>query len=57
MTLSPGFAHALNETICVQPLRAFDPEECTSAVPRIFLDYSTTVDRLTLAAVKTMRIA
>jgi hypothetical protein len=53
MTLSPDFTHALNEAIRAQALRAFDPEECTSTISRIFLDYSTTVDRLALAAVKT----
>jgi hypothetical protein len=54
MTLSPGFTRALNQAIRAQALRAFDPDECTSAISRIFLEYPTTVDRLKLAAVQTM---
>jgi hypothetical protein len=54
MTLSPGFTRALNAAIRAQALRAFDPDECTLAISRIFLEYPTTVDRLKLAAVQTM---
>jgi hypothetical protein len=54
MTLSPGFTRALNEAIRAQALRAFDPQDCTLAISRIFLEYPTTLDRLTLTTVRTM---
>jgi hypothetical protein len=54
MTLSPGFTRALNDAIRAQALMAFDPEECTMAIARVFLDYPTTVARLPLALARTM---
>ena len=33
---------------------AFDPKECTSAISRVFLNYPSTVDRLSLAVARTM---
>jgi hypothetical protein len=54
MTLSPNFTRSLHEAIRVQALRAFDPIGCTTAMSRLFLEYPTTVDRLTLAAVQTI---
>jgi energy-converting hydrogenase Eha subunit E len=54
MTLSPDFTRALNEAIRDQALSVFNPEECTSAISRIFLAYPSTVERLTLAAAQTL---
>jgi hypothetical protein len=54
VTLSPSFTHSLHESIRAQALMAFDPEECTSAISKVFLNYPTTVDRLALAEARTM---
>jgi hypothetical protein len=54
VTLSPSFTRLLHEAIRTQALMAFDPEECTSAISKVFLNYPTTVDRLALAAARTM---
>ena len=54
MTLSPNFTRSLHEAIRNQALMAFDPEECTSAISRIFLNYPATVERLALAEARTL---
>jgi hypothetical protein len=54
MTLSPDFTRALHEAIRGQAMKAFDPEECTWAISSVFLKYPRTVDRLALAAARTM---
>ena len=54
VTLSPCFTRSLQVAIRAQALMAFDPEECTSAISKVFLNYPTTVDRLTLAEARTM---
>jgi hypothetical protein len=54
VTLSPSFTRSLHGAIRAQALMAFDPEECTSAISRVFVKYSSTVDRLALAEVRTM---
>jgi hypothetical protein len=54
MTLSPGFTRTLNHAVRAQAMRPFDPTECTAAIARLFLEYPTTADRLTVAAVQTM---
>jgi len=53
MTLSPGFTSALHDAIRAQALIAFDARECTSAISRVFLNYPSTVDRLSLAVART----
>jgi hypothetical protein len=54
VTLSPSFTRSLHESIRTQALMTFDPEECTSAVSKVFLEYPTTVERLALAEARTM---
>jgi hypothetical protein len=54
VTLSPSFTRSLHGAIRTQALMAFDPEECTTAVSKVFLNYPTTVDRLALAEARTM---
>lgn len=54
MTLSPGFTHVLHAAIRNQALMAFDAHACVSALARICNDHSTTVDRLSLAVVRTL---
>jgi len=54
MTLSPDFTRALHDAIRTQAVRAFDAQECTSAISRVFLNYPSTVDRLSLAVARTM---
>jgi hypothetical protein len=54
VTLSPGFTRVLHNTIRTQAMRTFDAEQCTLAIARVFLNYSTTFDRLPLAAARTM---
>ncbi len=54
VTLSPSFTRMLHRTIRSQALMAFDAEECTSAISKVFLNYPTTVDRLALAEARTM---
>jgi hypothetical protein len=54
VTLSPSFTRSLHGAIRAQALMAFDPEECTSAISKVFLNFSTTVDRLALAEARTM---
>jgi hypothetical protein len=54
VTLSPNFTRLLHGAIRDQALMAFDPEECTSAISKVFLNYPTTVERLALAEARTM---
>jgi hypothetical protein len=54
VTLSPSFTRSLHKAIRTQALMAFDPEECTAAISKVFLKYPSTVDRLTLAEARTM---
>ena len=49
VTLSPSFTRSLRGAIRAQALMAFDPDECTAAISKIFLNYPSTVDRLVLA--------
>jgi hypothetical protein len=54
VTLSPSFTRSLHGAIRTQAMMAFDPEECTRAVSKVFLNYPTTVDRLALTEARTM---
>ncbi len=54
VTLSPSFTRSLHGAIRTQALMAFDAEECTSAISRVFLNYPSTPDRLALATARTM---
>jgi hypothetical protein len=54
MTLSPSFTHALHKAIRDQAARAFDPEECTVAISSIYLGYPYMVERLSIAAARTL---
>jgi hypothetical protein len=54
VTLSPSFTRILHGAIRTQAMMAFDPAECTSAISKVFLDYSSTADRLLLAQARTM---
>ena len=54
VTLAPPFTRSLHGAIRTQALMAFDAEDCTSAISKIFLNYSSTVDRLALAEARTM---
>jgi hypothetical protein len=53
VTLSPCFTRALHEAVRAQALMAFDPDECTSAITKIFLNYPSTTERLALAQART----
>ena len=46
VTLSPCFTRSLHEAVRAQALMAFDPDDCTSAISKVFLNYPTTVERL-----------
>jgi hypothetical protein len=54
VTLSPLFTRALHHAIRTQASMAFDAKECMSAVARVFLGSSTTIDRLPQAIARTM---
>lgn len=54
LTLSPSFTCVLHHAIRTQAMTRFVPEECTSAISRLYLNYATITDRLSLAAVRTM---
>jgi hypothetical protein len=54
VTLSPAFTSAIHHAIRDQAMMSLDPQECTSALSRIYLDHSDTVDRLPLAVARTM---
>jgi hypothetical protein len=53
VTLSPRFTRALHTAIRDQAMSAFDPEECTLALSRIFLGNPHIADRLARAKVHT----
>ena len=53
VTLSPRFTRILHTAIRNQAMSAFNPEECTTAVSKIFLWYPTPADRLALAIART----
>jgi len=53
VTFSPRFTRMLHTAIRNQAMNAFNPEECTTAVSKIFLWYPTPVDRLSLAIART----
>jgi hypothetical protein len=54
VTLSPSFTHTLHSAIRAQALMPFDPDDCTTAISKVFLDYPDTADRLALAGARTM---
>jgi hypothetical protein len=54
MTLSPSFTRTLHTAIRDQAVGAFDPEQCTVAISSIYLEYPRIVDRLSIAAARTM---
>jgi hypothetical protein len=54
MTLSPPFTRALHESIRAQAMTAFDPEGCTLAISSFSRKYPRTVDRLPMAAARTL---
>jgi hypothetical protein len=54
LTFSPSFTLVLHHAIRSQAMTSFVPEDCTSAISRLYLNYSTIVDRLSLAVVRTM---
>ena len=54
VTLSPEFTRCLYDAIRAQALMAFDPDECTSAISKVFLGYPSTVERLALAQARTL---
>ena len=54
IALSPSFTLALHGAIRAQALTAFDPEQCTLAISKIFLSRPATVDRLPQAVARTM---
>jgi hypothetical protein len=53
VTLSPGFTRSLHHAIRAQALMPFDPDGCTNAISKVFLEYPGTVDRLSLAEART----
>jgi hypothetical protein len=53
VTLSPGFTRSLHGAIRAQALMNFDPEMCTSAISKVFLNYPRVADRLSLATART----
>ncbi len=54
IALSPSFTLALHSAIQAQALAMFDPQECTLAISKIFLNHPATVDRLSQAVARTM---
>jgi hypothetical protein len=54
LTLAPGFTRSLHQAIRAQALMPFDPDECTTAISKVFLGYPSTADRLALAEARTM---
>jgi hypothetical protein len=54
LTFSPSFTSALNHTLRAQAMTGFVPEDCTSAISRLYLRYPSITDRLALAVVRTM---
>ena len=54
MTLSPSFTQAIHDAIRAQAMSPFHPEGCTRAISRIYVKYPSMLDRLNIAAVRTM---
>ncbi len=54
LTFSPSFTFVLHHAIRAQAMAIFKPEDCTSAISRLYLNYSTIADRLPLAVVRAM---
>jgi hypothetical protein len=54
VTLSPHFTRTLHTAIRNQAMSAFNPDECTTAVSKIFLRYPALADRLALAVAHTL---
>jgi hypothetical protein len=54
LTFSPTFTFALHSAIRAQTMTNFRPEDCTSAISRLYLNYSTIADRLPFAVVRAM---
>jgi hypothetical protein len=54
MTLSPRFTRTLYDSIREQAMMVFQPKDCTAAVSRLYLNYSSVTERLSLAAARTM---
>ena len=54
MTLSPVFTSMFHQAVRAQAIISFDPQECTSAISRLYLNHSSVVDRLSLAVVRSM---
>jgi hypothetical protein len=54
VTLSPGFTRSLHTAIRTQAMTVFDPQACTSAIAKVFLDQRSAFDRLSQASARTM---
>jgi hypothetical protein len=54
LTFSPTFSFALHHAIRRQSMTTFRPEQCTSAISKLYLNYSSIADRLSAASVHTM---
>lgn len=54
VTLSPSFTQSLHEAVRAQALATFDPDDCTTAISTVFLEYPSTVERLALAQARTL---
>lgn len=54
LTLSPDFSCGVNDAIRAQATTFFDPDECTSAISRLYLGYASPESRLSLAKSRTM---
>ena len=54
LTFSPSFTLALHHAIRAQAMTSFNAEDCTSAISRLYVNYSAIADRLPLAVVRTM---
>jgi hypothetical protein len=53
VTLSPSFTYSLHAAIRTQALMVFDPQACTSAITKVFLDCPSAFDRLSRASART----
>jgi hypothetical protein len=53
LTFSPTFTSILHHALRRQAMTSFIPEDCTSAISRLYLNNSTIIDRLSLAVVRT----
>jgi len=52
MTLSPAFTTALHDAVRAQATTSFSPEECMSAISRLYLQYPEIANRLLLAVAR-----